>query len=127
MTLTNWVRFYVFSPLSRFLMTRERRLPPLAIVFIAQLSTMLIIGLWHGVSWTFIIWGAWHGLGLFVHKAWNDNTRRWQRKLSQNPIASRLWSAVCGLLTFQYVMLGWVWFALPDLQSRFLPSDGCLV
>lgn len=117
MTLTNWVRFYVFSPLSRYLMTRTRRLPPLAIVFIAQFSTMLIIGLWHGVSLTFIIWGAWHGLGLFVHKAWNDNTRRWQRKLSQRPIASRLWSAGCGLLTFQYVMLGWVWFALPDFQT----------
>ena len=33
------------------------------ILFISQVSTMLVIGLWHGITWNFVIWGAWHGLG----------------------------------------------------------------
>ena len=119
MTLTNWVRFYVFSPLSRFLMTRQKRLPSLVIVFVAQLTTMLIIGLWHGVSWTFLMWGAWHGLGLFIHKVWSDRSRTWQQTWNEKPAIRHLWSGISGFLTFQYVTLGWVWFVLPDVQVAF--------
>ncbi len=61
-TLANWVRFYLFAPLSRTLL--RRRWPPLLVVFIAQIVSMLIIGLWHGFTWSFAIWGLWHGLGL---------------------------------------------------------------
>jgi alginate O-acetyltransferase complex protein AlgI len=114
MTLSNWVRFYVFSPLSRALLMRK--VSPLAAVFVAQLATMVIIGLWHGVQWTFLVWGVWHGVGLFIHKIWSDRTRKRYMKLKQQPNRLRLWTIIGILITFHFVMLGWVWFALPDIK-----------
>jgi alginate O-acetyltransferase complex protein AlgI len=113
-TLSNWVRFYVFAPLSRALMLRSPRLPRPIIVFSAQMATMLTIGLWHGVSWGFVIWGLWHGAGLFAHKLWSDHTRGWYLGLRDMPRIRRLWSVVGVLLTFHFVAMGWVWFALPN-------------
>ena len=55
-TLSSWVRFYVFTPLSRWLLRRSWRPPTYAIVFTAQISTMVIIGLWHGMTANFFIW-----------------------------------------------------------------------
>ncbi len=122
MSLSDWVRFYVFTPLSRWLLKREPRPSPTLIVLAAQLTTMAIIGLWHGVTVNFLIWGLWHGLGLFVHKQWSDRSRRWYRGLQTRPVARRLWALVGWSLTFHYVTLGWVWFLLPgpELAARTL-------
>lgn len=117
MTLSQWVRFYVFSPLSRRLLRRQPKLPNWFVLFVCHLSTMLIIGLWHGVTWPFFIWGLWHGVGLFVHKQWSDHSRKWYRGLSEKPALKRLWHGIGVVLTFHFVVLGWVWFALPDLHS----------
>ncbi|MBZ0287302.1 MAG: hypothetical protein K8I30_06790 [Anaerolineae bacterium] len=113
-TLSNWVRFYVFSPLSRNLL--RYKVSPLLAVFIAQLATMVIIGLWHGVQWTFLVWGVWHGVGLFIHKIWSDRTRKRYMTLKSQPRLLRAWTIAGILLTFHFVALGWVWFALPDIQ-----------
>jgi len=63
-TLTGWLRTYVFTPLTRALM---RRLPPsgdrLAIAT-GQFVTMFAIGLWHGVSWNFVVFGVLQGVGV---------------------------------------------------------------
>ncbi len=115
-TLSDWARFYVFSPLSRSLLRRKPRPSKTLIVFAAQISTMLVIGLWHGVAWNFIIWGAWHGVALFAHKQWSDKTRRWHNSLNDKPWRKRGWTAVAWLLTFHYVALGWVWFLMPTPQ-----------
>lgn len=114
-TLSDWVRFYVFSPLSRTLLRRKPRPPAALIVLATQITTMVAIGLWHGVTWSFLIWGLWHGLGLFVHKQWSTKTRRLYRKVQANAWQRRAWSIAAWLLTFHFVTLGWVWFALPDV------------
>jgi alginate O-acetyltransferase complex protein AlgI len=93
-TLSNWVRFYVFTPLSRWLLRRTWRPSSTIIVFVAQVTTMVVMGLWHGVTWNFFIWGLWHGLGLFVHKQWSDRTRMWYRELSQSPGRKRTWTTL---------------------------------
>ncbi len=36
---------------------------------------MVLIGLWHGVTWNFVLWGLWHGIGLFLHNRWSDLTK----------------------------------------------------
>jgi alginate O-acetyltransferase complex protein AlgI len=118
-TLSNWVRFYVFSPLSRFLLTRKPRPSPLLVVFAAQIATMLTIGLWHGVTWGFAIWGLWHGAGLFIHKIWSDRTRKWYISLREKPRMKQAWTLVGVVLTFQFVTVGWVWFALPDVGTAW--------
>lgn len=112
-TLTQWFRSYFFNPLTRAL--RQRSLPPTPIILVTQLSTMLLIGLWHGVTWNFVAWGAWHGLGLFLHNRWAAFARGRADFLDARP-GPKLAAAVGGvLLTFHYVALGWVWFALPSL------------
>ena len=112
-TLSNWARFYVFSPLSRWLLKRPVKPSPTAIVLTTQLATMITIGLWHGVSWNFLIWGIWHGVGLFVHKEWSGRRRQWVRSLNDKPAQKRLWNFLAWFLTFHYVVIGWVWFLLP--------------
>jgi alginate O-acetyltransferase complex protein AlgI len=115
-TLGNWARFYVFSPLSRALLQRKPRPSAVLVVLIAQLATMLTIGLWHGVAWTFALWALWHGVGLFVHKLWSDRTRMLYLRVQQRPTLRRAWTVAGVVLTFHFVVLGWVWFALPDIQ-----------
>jgi alginate O-acetyltransferase complex protein AlgI len=117
MSLTNWVRFYIFSPLSRSLLRRQPRPSNEQIQFFCHVSTMLIMGLWHGVTGPFVVWGLWHGLGLFCHKLWTDRTRKWYIGLRDKPRARLAWTLTGWLLTFHFVMLGWVWFSMPDLAT----------
>jgi D-alanyl-lipoteichoic acid acyltransferase DltB (MBOAT superfamily) len=113
-TLSNWVRFYIFSPLSRHLLRRKPRPSPILIALITQTTTMIVIGLWHGISLNFFIWGLWHGLGLFIHKQWSDRTRDWHRAAQNRPWLCCLWAVTAWFFTFHYVVLGWVWFLLPN-------------
>ena len=112
-TLAQWFRAYVFNPLTRGL--RSRPLPPAAIIFIGQMVIMLLIGLWHGVTWNFVIWGLWHGLGLFVHNRWADFTKPRAALLDGRPRLKRAAHWLGVVVTFHYVALGWVWFALPSV------------
>lgn len=64
MTLTRWLRTYLFVPVARQLMRRmgpEHHLVP---VIAAQLVAMTACGLWHGLSWNFAVWGLLQALGL---------------------------------------------------------------
>jgi D-alanyl-lipoteichoic acid acyltransferase DltB (MBOAT superfamily) len=119
MTLTQWIRSYFFNPFNRWI-RGYKSIPAWEMILLGQLATMLIIGLWHGVTVNFIFWGLWHGLGLFIQNRWSDFA-----KTRFNPENPRLKSAlqVGGvLLTFHFVALGWVFFALsePALSWRVL-------
>jgi D-alanyl-lipoteichoic acid acyltransferase DltB (MBOAT superfamily) len=111
MTLTQWIRSYFFNPFNRWI-RGYKNLPVWTMLLIGQLATMLLIGLWHGITWNFLLWGAWHGLGLFLQNRWSDfvktrfasNTPRMQTTLQVGGI----------LLTFHFVALGWVFFALSE-------------
>jgi alginate O-acetyltransferase complex protein AlgI len=110
-TLAQWFRSYFFNPLTRAL--RRGRIRPFTAVsiFIAQVSTMVLIGLWHGIALNFLIWGAWHGIGLYLHNRWTELKRTRDWKL---PSFTALSDPLGLLLTFHFVTLGWVWFLLPD-------------
>ena len=60
-TLSTWLRDYVYIPLGG-----NRRGP--ARTYFNLMLTMLLGGLWHGASWTFVIWGAIHGLFLMIEQ-----------------------------------------------------------
>ncbi|RPJ00170.1 MAG: MBOAT family protein, partial [Chloroflexi bacterium] len=119
MTLSQWVRDYVFLPLTRFLLKQKRKPTPTVLVLIGQITTMLVIGLWHGVTWGFIVWGLWHGVGLFIHKVYSDRTRMFYISLRERPQLAQLIGVAGTLLTFHFVALGWVWFALPDINTSW--------
>jgi len=121
MSLTQWFRFYYFNPVNRWL--RKVRQPlsvPLQILFM-QVSTMVLIGLWHGVTWNFVFWGLWHGLGLFLHNRWSD----YIKPKFAGRVVSPAWQQFSNLagvfITFNFVALGWVFFALPTppVSGRF--------
>jgi D-alanyl-lipoteichoic acid acyltransferase DltB (MBOAT superfamily) len=114
MTLAQWFRAYVFNPLTRALRMRPRKLPTWLIILLGQTCTMILIGLWHGITWNFFVWGLWHGLGLFVNNRWSE----WVRPRFADQAEGNLTAKVLGwagwLATFLYVALSWVWFALPN-------------
>ena len=90
MTLSRFLRDYLYIPLGGNRRGMMRRYVNLAVV-------MLLGGLWHGASWTFVLWGAIHGLYLMVAHAWR----------SAMPAMSR-WLGCC--LTFIAVVIAWVPF-----------------
>ncbi len=122
MTLANWFRAYFFNPLTRTLRSSSHSLPLPAIIFIGQLGTFILIGLWHGITWNFAIWGAWHGLGLFIHNRWTELLRVKGISIATHPRLQSIFSATSTILTFHYVSLGWVWFVLstPDQSWKTL-------
>lgn len=83
--------------------------------------TMLLGGLWHGASWTFVVWGAYHGALLSAFRALRE---RW----SAVPAAARQ------VAMFLLAVIGWVFFrstsftmAASLLRTMFIPTDGVLV
>ena len=113
-TLALWFRAYFFNPLTRAFRSQPRKLAIWAVILIGQVATMLLIGLWHGVAWNFAIWGIWHGIGLFIHNRWLVWFRPRQEALNQRPHLEGALRLSSWALTFHFVVLGWVWFALPD-------------
>lgn len=113
-TLSTWFRLYYFTPLSRTLMGTPLREQKMLIIFIAQVSSMVLIGLWHGVALNFVLWGAWHGLGLWLHRALTERTGGWDAFVAARPALARLAGVLSVLATFHFVALGWVFFALGD-------------
>jgi alginate O-acetyltransferase complex protein AlgI len=120
MTLTQWFRAYFFNPVARFLRTSKRTPPTWLIILLTQVSTMLLIGLWHGITWNFALWGLWHGLGLFIQNRWSDYIRFRFPDWGTAPVSRALLQAGGVLLTFTYFTLGWVFFALSTPQVSFM-------
>lgn len=117
-TLSTWLRDYLYIPLSGNRGTAVRTLVNLMI-------TMLIGGLWHGASWLFVLWGGVHGLLLVAEHL--------LRKL--NPNASMFRSGIAtflvGMATWLIVCMTWVLFradtpeaAAALLSAMILLADG---
>ncbi len=103
-SLSSWIRDYVFVPLGG---SRGGRL-----MTIANLAVVMgLAGLWHGAAWHFVVWGLWHGLGLGVHRIWTQYVAVHYEKLAHTPVVR----AVSTVGTFGFVTLGWVLFAVPSL------------
>ncbi len=96
-TLSNFLRDYLYIPLGGGRAGAFRRYVNLMIV-------MLLGGLWHGASWTFVLWGGLHGAMLVVNHLWRATIS--PRLLVLNSIALPFY----GVLTFLLVVVGWVLF-----------------
>ncbi len=116
-TLTQWFRAYYFNPMTRFLRKNFRSLNSQFIMGFMQITTMILIGLWHGISYNFLAWGMWNGIGLFLQNIITGFIKR--RTGGGKPLwqISVIYKALSIILTFLYISLGWVWFALPTLDA----------
>jgi len=99
-SLSTWLRDYLYIPLGG-----SRRGPWRTAANL--MLTMLLGGLWHGASWTFVVWGGLMGVYLVGHRLW----AAW-------PAVERLraagwWRWASRLLLFHAVCLGWVFFRSP--------------
>ena len=113
MTLTQWFRSYFFNPFNRW-MRGLKTIPAWGMILIGQLSTMILIGLWHGITLNFVFWGLWHGLGLFFQNRWSDFVRTRDPNIQQSPRLQSTLQIGGILVTFHFVALGWVFFALSE-------------
>lgn len=126
-TLSQWIRAYFFNPLNRSLRKSKLAKSPNSILFLTQVSTMLVIGLWHGITWTFVVWGLWHGLGLFIQNRWSAYVRNHFLKARENPKLEKGIQILSTVGTFLYVSVGWVWFlstSMPQACDIFLKLLG---
>ncbi len=102
-TLSTWLRDYIFFPLSRGLLKRYGSRFSMPILLVSHLATMLVCGLWHGLGGGFAVWGMWHGLGLFAYSQVPALRRRFGFPLIP--------AALGAVVTYSFVALGWVFFA----------------
>lgn len=94
-SFSNWLRDYLYFSLPG---KRTKVMP-----YVNLIITMALGGLWHGLSWTFLIWGLIHGVGLAGFR------------LSQNRF--RIPNIAASLLTFHVVLLGWVFFRAASVDT----------
>lgn len=113
-TLTQWFRSYFFNPLTRVMRSASTPIAPWAMILFSQVLTMLLIGLWHGVTVNFILWGLWHGCGLFIQNRWSEFIRSRLSARVMSLSSQRLLQFAGTFLTFNFVSLGWLFFALPS-------------
>jgi D-alanyl-lipoteichoic acid acyltransferase DltB (MBOAT superfamily) len=110
MTLTQWFREYLYFPLSRWGLIKTQRQYPRLIQTAATMTTMILVGLWHGASWTFVLWGAWHGVLLTIDRLLKYTPSRWWEK------------TIAAVVNFHLIGLGWILFRSSSLEEavRFL-------
>ncbi|MGB0712495.1 MAG: MBOAT family O-acyltransferase [Gammaproteobacteria bacterium] len=104
-TLSRFLRDYLYIPLGGNRRGKSRR-------HLNLMLTMLLGGLWHGAGWTFVIWGALHGFYLIINHAWSALSAGWLFKPS-----GHAWRIFAHTLTFLAVVVAWVFFRAPDMET----------
>jgi len=105
-SLSTWLRDYLYIPLGG----NRRGVPQTAVNLTI---TMLLGGLWHGASWTFIVWGGLHGLYLAAERALG-------KLLPGSGLPRlRLGRLLLTLLTFVLVCIAWVFFRASTFEKAF--------
>ena len=98
MSLSFWIRDYVFLPLATS--RREVWWRNLALV-----ASMMIFGMWHGATLLFLAWGTYHGLLLAGHRV----VQAWNRRHAA-AVPPAVMTAASWLATFALISLGWIFF-----------------
>jgi alginate O-acetyltransferase complex protein AlgI len=111
-SFSTWLRDYIFFALPPARHAKWR-------LYWNTLITFALGGIWHGASWTFLIWGLLHGIGLGVNHAVEAI---WPRRGKQSPrrLIVRIGSV---LLTFHFVCLTWIFFrcdSVPQVHEIFV-------
>jgi alginate O-acetyltransferase complex protein AlgI len=96
-TLSTWMRDYLYIPLGGNRVNSQSRL------FFNLWVVFLISGLWHGANWTFVAWGAYHGTFLVLDKVF-------YKKLS-----GKMPALLSIPLNYIVVLVSWVVFRSPDI------------
>ncbi|MDP4291310.1 MAG: MBOAT family O-acyltransferase [Bacteroidota bacterium] len=110
-SLTSWFKDYLYISLGGNRVTIPRWYLNLFIVF-------LISGLWHGASWTFVIWGALHGF----YVVFGVITKKIRQKIDKFFFLDRF-PFLSVLTTFGLVTFAFIFFRAPNIQSAFYIAE----
>ena len=97
-SLSSWFRDYLYIPLGGNRRGKVRTYINLIIVFACT-------GLWHGASFSFIVWGLWHGLFLVIER------------LGFKKVLDKLPKFIGWIYTMLVVLVGWVFFRADTLSA----------
>jgi alginate O-acetyltransferase complex protein AlgI len=107
-TLSTWLRDYIFFPIRRFLLSRQSQFPAWIGQVIPPVVTMLISGIWHGAGWTYFLWGGMYGLLIVVYQSIGIGGN-WRPR-------SNIQAFLAWLCMFSFIVFGWLLFAAPSLD-----------
>jgi alginate O-acetyltransferase complex protein AlgI len=105
MSLSFWIRDYVFFPLA----TARREVWWRNMILVLS---MVLFGLWHKATVLFLLWGCYHGLLLLLHRQIQQIERKFDWDFS-----TTLWRPVSWLATISLVSLGWILFRANSLSQ----------
>jgi alginate O-acetyltransferase complex protein AlgI len=105
-TLASWMRDYVYIPMG------GSRVGPLRRA-LNVLVTFLLVGLWHGANWTFVVWGLLHGIYLVVE----SRLRAWRQHSTAGAAALSWLTVLCGVVVFALVTFAWLFFRAPSVAT----------
>lgn len=108
-SLSTWCRDYVYFPV-----LGATRNP-----YLATLASFVTIGLWHEISFRYIIWGLYHGVGILIWRMFHERTRAFRLSLQKKPVLRFVVSAASILLTLHFVFLGLVIINQPSFSAVF--------
>ena len=113
-TLSNWVRDYIYFPLGGAQVDRPWK------IYRNLMLTMLIIGIWHGASWNFVVYGLLHGTATSINRYFRKRSGRGLNDPLPNWWAW-LWRWT---LTFHFVVLARILFRAEDLSKAWSLTTG---
>jgi len=101
-SLSSWIRDYVFFPLSRWFSFKFWNM------IIVPIIAMGLCGLWHGASWGFLIWGMLHGAALAIFQMWTIIRKK--NKVLAKVSVQKWFNLLSILITFAFITVAWRWF-----------------
>ena len=104
-TLSEWLRDYIYFPISRVLRRGNPSFQKVTSLILPPMITMLVSGLWHGLSLHMLVWGGLHGLYQIVERI----PSLWRPVVP--PQNQPLWRQWLGMgIVFIFVILAWIPF-----------------
>jgi alginate O-acetyltransferase complex protein AlgI len=104
-SLSSWIRDYVFVPFGRWAFTTRLRRTPTLIAVLSYLVSFLAVGAWHGLTANFLLWGLYHGTLLSAHHVYKRSVpARLSSSAFYHSASAKLASVA---LTFGFVAAGW--------------------
>ena len=113
-SLSNWLRDYVFYPLSRAIQRSRMGSGGLLGLILPPMVTMLVSGLWHGTNRTFLVWGGLNGMFMVVAVLISRWRNPWRLPSRLPP---RITAGLKIFATFNLVSFGWIFFRANSLSD----------
>lgn len=106
-SLTSWFRDYLYIPLGGNRVSKARNAFNVMVTFLGS-------GLWHGASWTYVVWGGIHGVGQVLQ---NLLFKKKRKEIKEERRGLKWWIFV--VLTFFFASFAWIFFRAETISDAF--------